>query len=211
MPDFTFAGLFAPGTLVLADESGSLLPAAGATVTIENSSSDVPTFYTSRTKGSTTTPDLTTDSKGNWGPYYLDPGDGYTYTVVDAAGHSHGPYPFTVFPDPAESTVTFVDFTIETIVGSIASGTPWENPNSQSVVVTVPITYSPTGSAVASLQVALSATTEGSAGTVDTSFPATAVAGQIVTHRFIVPPSWFLRLDVVHATIGAATYQNIAA
>ena len=101
-----YAGLFAPGALLFADSDGALVPASDATVTILNASSDVPTFYTNRAKGATVpSPDLTTDSNGAWGPYFLDPGAGFTYTVVDQAGHSHGPYDFTVFDDPAEPFV----------------------------------------------------------------------------------------------------------
>lgn len=207
MADFVFAGIFAPGTLVLADEEGNLLPAAAATVTIENASSDVPTYYTNRTKGGTTTPDLVTDANGNWGPYFVDPGAGYNYSVVDAQGNSHGPYPFTVNPDPAESTVTFVDFTPAAL--TLVSGTPWQNASAQSQLVAVPVAYVPTGSAAATLEVALAATSP-SAGGVDTSFP---ISGPLVTltHRFIVPPGWWLRVDAAHATIAAGTQQSIAA
>lgn len=101
-----YGGLFAPGALVFEASDGGVTPAPDATVTILNSSSDVPTFYTSRTSLTPVdSPDLTTDANGNWGPYWLPPGAGYSYTVVDEAGHSHGPYFFTVFPDPAEPLV----------------------------------------------------------------------------------------------------------
>jgi hypothetical protein len=101
-----YGALFAPGALVFAAESGGLVPAADATVTILNASSDVPTFYTSRTDLTPVgSPDLTTDDNGNWGPYWLPFGAGYSYTAIDSAGHSHGPYYFTVEADPAEPFV----------------------------------------------------------------------------------------------------------
>ena len=103
-----YAGLYAPGTLALDNSDGTLSPAASASVTILDASSDVPTYYTNRVKGGTIpSPGLTTDASGNWGPYWLDPGN-YTYSVVDAGGHSHGPYDFTVFPDPAEPAVIVI-------------------------------------------------------------------------------------------------------
>lgn len=211
MADFTYAGLYAPGTLVLADEEGNLAPAAAATVAILNSSSETPTFYTNRTKGGTTTPDFVTDANGNWGPYFIDPGAGYTYTVVDAQGNSHGPYSFTVNPDPEESTVTFVDYTVNSL--TITTGVEWHNTTAGSQLVLVPVVYTPTGSDAAILKVGLSASTIGSAGPTDSEFP---ISGPVVTltHRFIVPPGWYLRLDVdVNncAVIQAGSYQAIAA
>jgi len=211
MADFVYAGIYAPGSLALAGPEGSLLPAGDATVTILNSSSEVPTFYTDRTKDTPVSPDLVTDSSGNWGPYWVDPGEGYSYSVVDAQGNSHGPYSFTVNPDPEEPTVTFVDFTVHSL--TIATGVEWHNTTAGSQLVLVPVVYTPTGSDAAILKVGLSASTIGSAGATDTEFP---ISGPVVTltHRFIVPPGWYLRLDVdVNncAVIQAGSYQAIAA
>lgn len=209
MPDFKYAGQWNPGVLAFETSEGNLTPAGEATLTVETSDSDAAVFYTDRTKAETTDPDLTTNANGNLDdlPLFLDPGS-YAYEVMDAQGNSHGPYFFVVNPDVEEPTVTFVDYTLvsETLVG----GEPWQNPTSGSVVVAVPVTYTPTGGAAATLHVALSPTTEGSEGALEASFP---ISGPVVTlvHRIIVPPAWFLRLDAVQATIAAGTYQPVAA
>lgn len=209
MADFTFAGLFAPGALVFADPSGNLIPAEDATITILDSNSDVPTFYVDREKSDTDPdPDLTTDANGNWGPYFLDPASGYTYSVVDSGSHSHGPYSFTVSEDPEEPTVDPVDYTPTDL--TIVSGTPFHNTNPYGIFVRMPVVYSATGSAAAVLQVAIAASSPGSAGATEVSLAALAVVTTL-THRLFVPPDFWLRADATHAVIGAGDYTpNVA-
>lgn len=208
MADFVYAGIFAPGALVFADEDGNLAPAAGAVVVIHNSDSDVPTFYSDAAKGSTVSPDLTTDDNGNWGPYFLDPASGYTYTVTDAGGHSHGPYDFTVSPDPAEATVDPVDYTPVDL--TVVSGTPWQNTAAYGVIVRMPVTYTATSGAAAVLEVAIAAASPGSAGPTEVSFAENSLVNTI-THRLFVPAGYWLRADVAHAVIAAGDYMpNVA-
>jgi hypothetical protein len=208
MADFEFAGVWAPGTFAFNTPEGALEPAVAATVELLNSSSDVPTYYTSRTKGDTTTPDLVTDANGTIDPVFVDPGAGYTYTITDSSGNVHGPFDVTVNPDPAEPTVTFVDYTEHAL--TIVSGTPWQNETGQSVVVALPVEYAATDSAAASLNIALAAASPGSEGALEASFAENSLAITLV-HRIIVPPTWWLRADAVEATIVAGTYQAVAA
>lgn len=209
MADFVYAGIFAPGALVFADEDGNLIPAASAVATILNADSDVPTFYTDAAKGGTvSSPDLTTDDNGNWGPYYLDPGSGYSYTVIDAGAHSHGPYYFTVSEDPAEPTVDPVVYTPVDL--TVVSGTPWQNTAAYGVIVRMPVTYTATSGAAAVLEVAIAAASPGSAGPTEVSFAENSLVNTI-THRLFVPAGYWLRADVAHAVIAAGDYMpNVA-
>jgi hypothetical protein len=209
MADFVFAGIFAPGALVFADPDGNLIPAASAVVTILDANSDAPTFYTDADKSDTDPdPDLTTDDNGNWGPYFLDPASGYTYSVVDAGGHSHGPYSFTVNEDPAEPTVDPVDYTAQSL--TIVSGTPWHNTNPYGVFVRMPVTYTATSGAAAVLQVGIAASSEGSAGPTEVSLAENSLVTTL-THRLFVPPDFWLRADATHAVIAAGDYTpNVA-
>lgn len=210
MADYTYAGVLAIGSLVLENTDGTLIPAAGATVTILDADSDVPTYYTNRAKGGTTTPDFITDATGIVGPFFVDPGT-YTYTVVDAEGNTHpasGAYTVYVGPDAEEPTVDPVDYTA--VAHTLVSGTPWQNTNPYAVSMRIPVAYAATSGAVAELQIGVAATSEGSAGNAEIIQPVNSLA-QTITTRVIVPPGYWLRADTAHATIAAGDYTPVVA
>lgn len=207
---YKYAGILALGSLVLENGDGALIPAGDATVTILDASDEVPTYYTDRTKGTPTTPDFITDDTGIVGPFFVDPG-AYTYTVVDSTGHTHpasGAYSVYVGPDSEEPTVDPVDYT--PVSRTMVSGTPWQNTNPYAVIVRIPVTYSATSGAAAELQVAIAATSPGSAGAAEITQPVNSLVIQQTT-RLIVPAAWYLRVDVTHAAIAAGDYQPVVA
>lgn len=211
MAEYVYAGLLSVGSLVLENTDGSLIPAADATVTFLNSDSDVPTYYTDRTKADTTTPDFVTDSTGIAGPFFVDPGS-YSYTVVDSGGHTHpasGAYECYVGPDAAEPTVNPVNpgETAHTLV----TGVEYQNTEPYPVMFRIPVTYTALSGAAATLQVGVSAATIGSAGPTEVSFPENSLAAIEVVTRVLVPAGFYIRADVVNAVIAAGGFTPVVA
>jgi hypothetical protein len=81
------------------------------------------------------------------------------------------------------------------------SGTVYQNSNTYDIRLKIPVTYSPTSSAAATL-----ATGTSSSSTVTTStkvsIPAGAITGEILTYDMVVPAGWYFELVVTNATIG---------
>ncbi len=86
------------------------------------------------------------------------------------------------------------------------SGTVYQNSNTYDIRLKIPVTYSPTSSAAATL-----ATGTSSSSTVTTStkvsIPAGVTAGEILTYDMVVPAGWYFELVVTNATIGTAEVQ----
>jgi hypothetical protein len=86
------------------------------------------------------------------------------------------------------------------------SGTAYQNTNPYDIRLKIPVTYSPTSSAAATL-----ATGTSSSSTVTTStkvsYPAGITTGIINTYEMVVPAGHYFELVVTNATIGTAEVQ----
>ena len=90
------------------------------------------------------------------------------------------------------------------------SGTVYHNANPYDVRLKVPVTYSPTASAAATLATGISSTATVTTST-KVSIPSglTAADGQILTYEIVVLAGWYYELDATNATIGTAEVQII--
>jgi len=102
--------------------------------------------------------------------------------------------PVLVTSPPAASTVT------------LTSGTAWQNTTGADVWLYVPVTFSPTASAAASVALGVGATATPSTSTVAAE-PAGTVSGAVHTVTAYVPANFYALLTTTNATLGTATVQ----
>ena len=88
------------------------------------------------------------------------------------------------------------------------SGTAYQNTNPYDIRLKIPVTYSPTSSAAATLATGISSTSTVTTST-KVSIPAglTAADGQILTYDMVVPAGQYYELVVTNATIGTVEVQ----
>jgi hypothetical protein len=86
------------------------------------------------------------------------------------------------------------------------SGTTYQNTNSYGISLKIPVTYSPTSTAAATLATGISASSTVTTST-KVSIPAGVTAGEILTYEMDVPAGWYFELVVTNATIGTAEVQ----
>ena len=88
------------------------------------------------------------------------------------------------------------------------SGNVYQNTNPYNIRLKIPVTYSPTATAAATLATGISNTSTVTTST-KVSIPAglTAADGEILTYVMVVPTGWYYELVVTNATIGTAEVQ----
>ena len=86
------------------------------------------------------------------------------------------------------------------------SGTVYQNTNAFDIRLKIPITYSPTSSAAATLATGISNTSTVTT-TTKVSIPAGAVTGAIYTYDMVVPLGWYFEIVVTNATIGTVEVE----
>ena len=86
------------------------------------------------------------------------------------------------------------------------SGTVYQNTLPYDIRLKIPVTYSPTSTAAATLATGINTT-----GTVTTStkvsIPAGVTTGEILTYEMIVPAGFYYEIVVANATIGTVEVQ----
>ena len=89
------------------------------------------------------------------------------------------------------------------------SGTVYQNTNGYDIRLKIPVTYSPTASAAATLATGISPTSPPTTST-KVNIPAglTAADGEILTYEMVVPAGWYYELVATNATIGTAEVQT---
>ena len=109
--------------------------------------------------------------------------------------------------------IKFEDFDYYNLTPSIptnppASGTVYQNTNPYDIHLKIPVTYSPTSTAAATLATGISTSTTVTT-TTKVSIPAglTAADGEILTYDMVVPAGWRFELVATNATIGTAEVQ----
>lgn len=91
---------------------------------------------------------------------------------------------------------------------TLVSGTAYQNTTGYDAMFRVPVTYSPTGTAAATLAVGVGPTAAPTQVTED-SEPASVTAGTIRTKTIFVPANWYVLLTATNATLGTATVQAV--
>ena len=88
------------------------------------------------------------------------------------------------------------------------SGTVYQNTNPYDIRLKIPVTYSPTSTAAATLATGISSTSTVTTST-KVSIPAglTAADGEILTYEMVVPAGWYYELVATNATIGTVEVQ----
>lgn len=86
------------------------------------------------------------------------------------------------------------------------SGTTYQNTNAYGIRLKIPVTYSPTSTAAATLATGISSTSTVTTST-KVSIPAGVTAGQILTYDMVVPAGQYYEIVVTNATIGTAEVQ----
>ena len=220
---YTFAGIWSPSSFVYGNLAGDLVPADGASLTIElvGGASAASVCWTTRLKAVNAATTLTLDGNGNLAEVFLDPGD-YQYTVTPAGGSTSGPFTFHVSPDALEPSVEEGDLVV---IGGIATtptsaptttglstGAAFHNTLGYDIEVRTPVTYTALVGGAATLKSVVSSASPGGAGPTEVSIPAaayTVTAGLILTHVIHVPAGFYLRLDVVNAVLGTSVITPI--
>jgi len=194
-----WVGQYWPGMLAhVAYWSGTALTTAQMTALYQNGLSMTPAdyqnyvsslsptvYYPLQETSGTTATNVGTSGSANNGTY-----EGGV-TLAQTPGIPPG-LPVVVSNPPAPTTAT------------LTSGTAWQNTAGADVVVTAPVTYSPTSTAAATLAVGVGATSTPTQSTWE-SVPAGAVAGSIRPVTVYVPASWYVLLTATNATLGTAT------
>ncbi len=124
--------------------------------------------------------------------------DNGTYTSVSLANQGGPVVGQTVVSSDPPATTT----------AAITSGTAYQNTATYDVILRVPVTYSPTGSAAATLAVGIGPTAAPTQITED-SEPATVTAGTVRTKVIYLPRQWYVLLTATNATLGTATVQPV--
>ena len=88
------------------------------------------------------------------------------------------------------------------------SGINYQNNNSYTIRLKIPVTYSPTSTAAATLATGISVDSTVTTST-KVSIPAGATTGEILTYEMDVPAGWFFELVVTNATIGTVEVQAV--
>lgn len=83
------------------------------------------------------------------------------------------------------------------------SGGLYQNLNPYDIIIQIPITYNPTSTAAATLQVSLTPTTTQNLQTME-SEPAALTVGRIKTYTLKVPKYWYYTFVATNATLGTA-------
>ena len=87
------------------------------------------------------------------------------------------------------------------------SGTVYQNSaNLYDIRLKIPVTYSPTSTAAATLATGISSTSTVTTST-KVSIPAGVTTGQILTYEMVVPAGWYYELVATNATIGTVEVQ----
>ena len=86
------------------------------------------------------------------------------------------------------------------------SGTTYQNANPYDIRLKIPVTYSPTSSAAATLATGTSSTSTVTTST-KVSYPAGITTGIVNTYEMVVPAGQYFELVVTNATIGTAEVQ----
>ena len=88
------------------------------------------------------------------------------------------------------------------------SGTVYQNTNPYDIRLKIPVTYSPTTTAAATLATGISASSTVTTST-KVSIPSglTAADGQMLTYDMVVPAGWYYELVATNATIGTVEVQ----
>ena len=88
------------------------------------------------------------------------------------------------------------------------TATVYQNTNPYDIRLKIPVTYSPTSTAAATLATGISSTSTVSTST-KVSIPAGVTAGEILTYDMVVPAGQYFELVVTNATIGTAEVQAV--
>jgi len=86
-----------------------------------------------------------------------------------------------------------------------AANIDYQNMNYMDIVIYIPVTLNPTGSASASASISVGRSTTTYVTQDSVTVPAGAVAGQIYTLKAVVPAGFYFKVSVSNATIGTAT------
>ncbi len=151
--------------------------------------------------------------------YHLDETSGTT--AVDSSGHSYNgsyagghtldqPGPLGALPPSLEWQTLFEQGALLTTphnsptTTAVTSGAAWQNAYGYDVTLRVPVTYNPTASAAATLEVGVGPTATPTQA-LEESEPISFTAGVIHTKVVYVPAGWYALLTVANGTLGTAT------
>ncbi|MGH7611806.1 MAG: hypothetical protein ACREN4_07280 [Candidatus Dormibacteria bacterium] len=87
---------------------------------------------------------------------------------------------------------------------ALVSGTAWQNAYGYDVILRVPVTYSPTGAAAATLEVGVGPTNTPTQA-LEESEPISFTTGVVHTTVVYVPAGWYALLTATNASLGTAT------
>ena len=88
------------------------------------------------------------------------------------------------------------------------SGTAYQNTNPYDIRLKIPVTYSPTSTAAATLATGISTSSTVTTST-KVSIPAGATTGEILTYEMVVPANQYFELVVTNATIGTVEIEPV--
>ena len=105
-------------------------------------------------------------------------------------------------------TITMPPTSITLPANPPVSGTVYQNTNPTAIRIKIPVTYSPTSTASATLATGISSTSTVTTST-KVNIPAglTTADGEILTYDMVVPSGWYYELVATNATIGTAEVQ----
>ena len=108
----------------------------------------------------------------------------------------------------AGSTLPIINVAISPSISANppVSGTTYQNTNGYDIRLKIPVTYSPTTTAAATLATGISSTSTVTTST-KVSIPAGATSGEILTYDMVVPAGQYYELVVTNATIGTVEVQ----
>ena len=110
------------------------------------------------------------------------------------------------YPQQRSATTNNIFQTPSLSANPPVSGTAYQNTNAYGIRLKIPVTYSPTSSAAATLTTGISQTSTVTTST-KVSIPAGVTAGEILTYEMDVPAGWYYELVVTNATIGTVEVQ----
>ena len=150
------------------------------------------------------------DSSGYWG--FVDDPNNTIYGYITAI-----PYATTSLPpagpswfiaDPSKLRLSFIQNGIGSSIpkNPPVSGTTYQNTNAWNIRLKIPVTYSPTSSAAATLATGISTSSTVTTST-KVSIPAGATSGEILTYDMVVPAGNYFELVVTNATIGTVEVE----
>ena len=144
--------------------------------------------------------------------YTLDEGSGTTAVNSGTGGSGDdGTYTggYTLGQTgPGNDTVLLVTSPYAPTSLTLTSGTAYTNNSGVDQLVRIPIAYSPTATAAATLQAGIGPTAT-PAQILEDSEPAGLVAGTVRTSSYYLPAGWSLLLTTTNATIQAGTVQSV--